>query len=163
LKIIQHYFPNLNSTQLEQFEKLLPLYAEWNEKINVISRKDVANFYERHVLHSLSIAKVIQFEKGEKIGVTTNNVAEYTAVVAALSYLLESPTAPTMAKFFLDSKLVVEQINGNYQIKQSHLQELCSQIQQLRKRLPYSTVFSHVPRKDNARADFLVNLALDSS
>lgn len=103
------------------------------------------------------------FEKGEKIGVTTNNVAEYTAVVSALSYLLESPTPPTMAKFFLDSKLVVEQINGNYQIKQSHLQALCGQIQQLRKRLPYPTVFSHVPRKDNARADFLVNLALDSS
>ncbi|HMW12899.1 MAG TPA: 16S rRNA (guanine(527)-N(7))-methyltransferase RsmG [Chitinophagales bacterium] len=67
MQIIKKYFPNLTPTQLHQLEQLLPLYREWNEKINVISRKDVANFYERHVLHSLSIAKVIQFEKGEKI------------------------------------------------------------------------------------------------
>ncbi|HNB48523.1 MAG TPA: class I SAM-dependent methyltransferase, partial [Chitinophagales bacterium] len=62
MQIIKKYFPNLTPTQLHQLEQLLPLYREWNEKINVISRKDVANFYERHVLHSLSIAKVIQFE-----------------------------------------------------------------------------------------------------
>ncbi len=67
MQIIKKYFPYLTPTQLQQLEQLLPLYREWNEKINVISRKDVANFYERHVLHSLSIAKVIQFEKGEKI------------------------------------------------------------------------------------------------
>ncbi|MBP9700442.1 ribonuclease HI family protein [Candidatus Woesebacteria bacterium] len=105
----------------------------------------------------------IVFEKGEKIGVTTNNVAEYSAVIAAIKYLLESPTTPIVAKFHLDSKLVVEQINGNYQIKQPHLQSLCMEIQKLRKQLPFPCVFSHVPRKENARADFLVNLALDSS
>lgn len=102
-------------------------------------------------------------EKGKKIGVTTNNVAEYSAVIAAINYLLESPVTPTLARFFLDSKLVVEQINGNYQIKQPHLQSLCMEIHKLLKRLPYPTVFSHVPRKENARADLLVNLALDSS
>lgn len=67
MQIIKKYFPNLTTKQLQQLEQLLPLYREWNEKINVISRKDVTNFYERHVLHSLSIAKVIQFEKSEKI------------------------------------------------------------------------------------------------
>lgn len=67
MKIIQHYFPDLSDVQLKQLERLLPLYTEWNEKINVISRKDVENFYERHVLHSLAIAKVISFEKDETV------------------------------------------------------------------------------------------------
>lgn len=67
MKIIQHYFPELSPVQLKQLERLLPLYTEWNEKINVISRKDVENFYERHVLHSLAIAKVISFEKDETV------------------------------------------------------------------------------------------------
>ncbi len=66
-KIIHQYFPGLAVTQTEQFEKLLPLYKEWNEKINVISRKDMDNFYERHVLHSLSIAKSISFQPGTKV------------------------------------------------------------------------------------------------
>jgi len=67
LDIIQKYFPDISVEQLKQLEQLLPLYSEWNEKINVISRKDVDNFYERHVLHSLSIAKVISFQKGETV------------------------------------------------------------------------------------------------
>lgn len=67
MDIIQKYFPDISVEQLKQLEQLLPLYSEWNEKINVISRKDVDNFYERHVLHSLSIAKVISFQKGETV------------------------------------------------------------------------------------------------
>lgn len=67
MKIIQKYFPDLTAEQLHKFEQLLPLYTEWNEKINVISRKDMDNFYERHVLHSLAISKVISFEKGDVI------------------------------------------------------------------------------------------------
>lgn len=67
MDIILKYFPSLNSTQQTQLQQLLPLYKEWNEKINVISRKDMDNFYERHVLHSLAIAKVIQFNKDETI------------------------------------------------------------------------------------------------
>lgn len=66
-KIIHQYFPGLTVAQTEQFEKLLPLYKEWNEKINVISRKDMDNFYERHVLHSLSIAKFASFPSETKV------------------------------------------------------------------------------------------------
>lgn len=65
--LISSYFPELTSIQIEQFSKLQELYFHWNEQINVISRKDTDNFYERHVLHSLGIAKVIQFKKGTKI------------------------------------------------------------------------------------------------
>lgn len=67
MNILKKYFPNLSAEQIQKFEQLLPLYSEWNEKINVISRKDLDNFYERHVLHSLSIANVISFQPGETV------------------------------------------------------------------------------------------------
>lgn len=62
MNIIQHYFPDLTPAQLELFAQLQPLYAEWNAKINVISRKDIDNLYERHILHSLAIAKVVKLQ-----------------------------------------------------------------------------------------------------
>jgi len=65
--LIQTYFQNLTLVQKEQFEALQGIYTEWNERINVISRKDMENFYERHVIHSLGIAKVIQFAPGTQI------------------------------------------------------------------------------------------------
>lgn len=67
IDIIVHYFPNLTDIQKEQFEALYDLYSDWNTKINVISRKDIDNLYKHHVLHSLGIAKIIQFSKGSKI------------------------------------------------------------------------------------------------
>jgi 16S rRNA (guanine527-N7)-methyltransferase len=65
--IITKYFPDLSRTQLEQLEALRPLYTDWNNKINVISRKDMEHLYEHHVLHSLAIAKIIQFNKGAEV------------------------------------------------------------------------------------------------
>jgi len=62
MDIILKYFPKLTERQREQFAALRPLYEDWNSKINVISRKDMDNFYEHHVLHSLSIAKVQPFK-----------------------------------------------------------------------------------------------------
>lgn len=67
MEIIHKYFPTLTSEQLERFKQLQPLYKEWNDKINVISRTDIDNLYERHVLHSLAIAKVINFQPDTKI------------------------------------------------------------------------------------------------
>ena len=65
--LIQKYFPNLSEIQFKQFEALQGLYGDWNSQINVISRKDIESLYLRHVLHSLSIAKLIQFKAGAKI------------------------------------------------------------------------------------------------
>ena len=65
--IIEKYFPNLTDRQRKQFSTLGPLYREWNEKINVVSRKDIDNLYINHVLHSLGIAKVISFQNGADI------------------------------------------------------------------------------------------------
>ena len=67
METIKLYFPDLSSVQIEQFSKLAELYSFWNQQINVISRKDTENFYERHVLHSLGIAKVLNFKNGTKI------------------------------------------------------------------------------------------------
>ena len=64
---ILNYFPNLSEEQQRQFAALYELYADWNSKINVISRKDIENLYTHHVLHSLGIAKVINFRPGTKI------------------------------------------------------------------------------------------------
>lgn len=62
MQLIRRYFPKLTAEQLELYSQLEPFYREWNEKINLISRKDFDHFYEHHVLHSLAIAKVVQFK-----------------------------------------------------------------------------------------------------
>ena len=67
MDIILKYFPNLSERQKEQIAQLKPLYEDWNSKINVISRKDMDNFYEHHVLHSLAIAREIAFRDGSKV------------------------------------------------------------------------------------------------
>lgn len=67
MEIIQKYFTNLNETQLDQFAKLQELYQDWNLKINVVSRKDIDELYLRHVLHSLGIAKVMEFKPGANV------------------------------------------------------------------------------------------------
>ena len=66
-ELIQKYFPELTETQQRQFEMLDALYRDWNAKINVISRKDIDQLYEHHVLHSLAIAKTIRFKPGTQI------------------------------------------------------------------------------------------------
>ena len=67
MDLILKYFPDLTEEQKRQFAALYDLYLDWNSKINVISRKDIENLYEHHVLHSLGIAKVIRFRPGTQI------------------------------------------------------------------------------------------------
>lgn len=67
METILKYFPNLSDRQKEQFAALYDLYYDWNSKINVISRKDIGNLYQHHVLHSLAIAKYISFKPGTTI------------------------------------------------------------------------------------------------
>ncbi|MBN3520515.1 16S rRNA (guanine(527)-N(7))-methyltransferase RsmG [Algoriphagus lutimaris] len=67
VELIQAYFPELSEKQLEQFSRLGEIYSDWNSKINVISRKDMDQFYVRHVLHSLGISKVMAFQPGTKV------------------------------------------------------------------------------------------------
>jgi 16S rRNA (guanine527-N7)-methyltransferase len=65
--LIRKYFPDLEPEQYAQFEQLIPLYTEWNAKINVISRQDIENLMERHILHSLAIAKYFQFKPDAQV------------------------------------------------------------------------------------------------
>ena len=67
MEIIQKYFPNLSAEQQQQFAALDALYRDWNAKINVISRKDIDNLYEHHVLHSMAIARMVNFRSGTRI------------------------------------------------------------------------------------------------
>ena len=67
MEIILKYFPNINLAQKKQFDSLFSIYLDWNSKINVISRKDMDSFYERHVLHSLGIAKVLEFQSKSRV------------------------------------------------------------------------------------------------
>jgi len=67
VKIVLKYFPDLSREQVEKFELLGELYTKWNQKINLISRKDIDALYERHILHALSIAKFIHFNPGTKV------------------------------------------------------------------------------------------------
>ncbi len=67
IEIIKHYFPEITSIQESQFSKLPELYEHWNDKINVISRKDIENLTQRHILHSLAIAKIKSFSKNKLV------------------------------------------------------------------------------------------------
>lgn len=67
LDLITKYFPEITAQQRDHFSRIGPLYAEWNARVNLISRKDFEHLYERHILHSLGIARVVQFKKGTRI------------------------------------------------------------------------------------------------
>lgn len=67
MELIHKYFPDLSEKQVQQYAELAPLYDLWNERINVISRKDIESLYEKHILHSLAIAKFIQCKTGSKV------------------------------------------------------------------------------------------------
>lgn len=96
------------------------------------------------------------------IGKTTNNVAEYTALLTALQELpkLEKDSVER-ADFFLDSLLVVQQMKGVYAVKDPTLRSLAQQARSIISALPFPITFTHIPRSQNARADALVNKALD--
>jgi ribonuclease HI len=98
-------------------------------------------------------------EVSEAIGVTTNNVAEYRALIAGLE--AAAPFAPRTVRVRADSKLVIEQVKGTWKVKQPHLRPLRDEVRALL--AVYSDVdLRHVPRAENAHADALVNAALDA-
>lgn len=104
----------------------------------------------------------IVHQEGELIGVTTNNVAEYTAVVKALEYIVNrfSKKAPHQAEVVADSKLVVEQLSGRYKIKSPNLIPLFDKIKELEVEVGRVT-YRSVPREENFIADRLANLPFD--
>lgn len=102
-------------------------------------------------------------EFGEKIGETTNNVAEYTAVMKALQFLQSKGEQVGEITFVLDSLLVVNQLMGTFKIKDAKLQILAAQVKSLEQILGGKVIYTAVRRELNTRADFFVNQALDAS
>ncbi len=104
--------------------------------------------------------EIAQF--GKKIGKATNNVAEYSAVIFALEWVRENitNTENLQIDFYLDSRLVVNQLNGLFKVKNANLRELIIRIRELEARL--STLYNLIPREENYLADRMVNMALDN-
>lgn len=101
---------------------------------------------------------------GKKIGETTNNVAEYTAVIEALKWVIyNKQEAISGIDFFLDSTLVVNQINGLFKVKEPHLRELLIRVHMLEKEVGGTIRYSVVRREFNTHADLMVNEALDKT
>ena len=94
-----------------------------------------------------------------EIGIATNNEAEYQALIDGLNYCIENSI--NEVDVFLDSKLVIEQVNKNYKVKAHNLKEFNSQVENMIKEFKYIE-FNHVYREDNKRADQLANMALDN-
>lgn len=105
-------------------------------------------------------------EFGKTIGETTNNTAEYQAVIEALNFLLRPEMrergSVQSISFYLDSTLVVNQLNGLFKIKQPHLRELLMRVRVLEQQVGGQIQYAAVPREQNSRADFFVNQALDA-
>lgn len=125
MQIIHKYFPNLSERQVEQFMQLQSLYGEWNDRINVVSRKDIDNIFERHVLHSLAIAKFIQFKDGTKV-LDLGTGGGFPAIPLAIFF----PEVEFLAVDSIDKKLkVVQEIAQaigvkNIQVKHTRVEKL---------------------------------------
>ncbi len=106
----------------------------------------------------------VVYEEGKYIGIATNNVAEYSAVFFALTWLLQmskSKCQITSVNIFLDSELVVRQLRGEYKIKNKNLMEYVFKIKKLEKEIGREINYKNIPRSQNALADRLVNETLD--
>lgn len=101
------------------------------------------------------------YEEGKYLGIKTNNFAEYTAVLKALEYIKKNFPSVATIKFFMDSKLVAEQLSGRYKIKSPNLIPLVRQIKNLVETFEKAS-FKHIPRSENYLADAEANKALDS-
>lgn len=102
---------------------------------------------------------------GIRLGITTNNVAEYTAVIKAYDWLLthkEILANSPKVSFFMDSQLVASQLKGIYKVKHPGMQQLFLQVQAKERQLGKPVSYTHIPREQNKKADSMVNAALDN-
>ena len=103
------------------------------------------------------------YSLGEPIGIATNNVAEYRAVIAAFKWLTQQSSVVTGVNFFLDSELVCRQLTGVYKVKNEDLRGLLYSVHEMKRKLSFPITFLHIPREKNKKADLLVNMALDKN
>lgn len=101
------------------------------------------------------------YQESQKIGIATNNTAEYTAVIKALEWVTKNTKKPPKVTFFLDSLLVVMQLSGRYKIKSESIRSLYFKVKELEEKISASVSYTQIPREKNYLADALVNKALD--
>ncbi len=101
---------------------------------------------------------------GKTLGNTTNNVAEYSAIVEGFNWLLKNKNKFRISsvKFYMDSQLACSQLNGLYKVKNPRIREFVFEIRQKEAELGFVITYTHVPREQNKKADFMVNQALDN-
>lgn len=101
---------------------------------------------------------------GKRLGETTNNVAEYSAIVEAFNWLLDNKLKLAIEEihFYMDSQLAYSQLNGLYKIKNTQIREFILEIRQKEAELGIPIAYTHIPREQNKKADFMVNQALDN-
>lgn len=139
------------------------VHAVITEERSVLRRSGSSRGLPDHRVGERTVLSETVFQLSEYIGETTNNVAEYTALIKALQYLRENKISAHKISFFLDSQLIVKQIKGEYKIKQPHLITLNIKAHILIDQLkPSQLYFSYIPRNQNKIADSLVNQALNS-
>ncbi len=113
----------------------------------------------------IEIGETVLYKNSSYLGPVTNNVAEYSGVIEALKWLSNSkeilPNSLGPAEFYMDSELVVKQINGEYKVKDEKLAGLFSEVKKVLESLPIKILFISVPRDKNKIADLLVNQELD--
>ncbi len=110
--------------------------------------------------------KEVLYERGEKIGIATNNTAEYKAVIKALSWFLDNNKIVienSSIRFLLDSQLVVSQINGLFKVKNANLRSLLFEVREKEAGISAKITYAHIAREKNTKADELVNKALDNT
>lgn len=105
----------------------------------------------------------IIFKQGKKIGIATNNTAEYMGIIGALTYIKDNLKTLNKIYFFLDSQLVANQLMGKYKVKDENLRNLFFSVKNLEEEINTQIVYQSIPRELNKDADKLVNLALDGN
>lgn len=142
LELIFRYFPSLNSEQQAQYQQLYNIYEEWNQKINVVSRKDFDNFYIHHVLHSLSISKFVQFKKGTLI-LDLGTGGGFPAIPLAIMF----PDAKFLAVDSIQKKInVVNEVILALDLK--NVQGLCMRVEKVDKQFDFVITRAVAPFKD---------------
>ena len=101
---------------------------------------------------------------GEYLGITTNNVAEYSAIIKGLSWAIENKKNQEITKihFYMDSQLACSQLNGLYKIKNNNIRTMVFEIHKKEAELAVPIIYTHIRRENNKQADFMVNVALDN-
>ncbi len=131
MELIIKYFPELSERQIEQFAALYELYKEWNAKINVVSRKDFDSLYLRHILHSLAIAKVCQFDAGARI-LDVGCGGGFPSIPLAILF----PEAKIVAADSIAKKITV--VSGvSEALGLENLTPLCTRVEQIPQRFDY--------------------------